>query len=553
MGIHSRQWPKAGVLWIALIAMAMLWMPRAQAAEEPTTTPTAQISPAESARLARGRQIRAFLLKLLDDIDANGGTWPDKLASSEAERLSLVYSKPEKLGEPGFMNQQQVVVNEPPERFPDGVWVGYADGHVEFARTAADLAACKDQLRIVRESAGSYKNTFGPDENVDPKTVAGKLGGSLTLKVIDPQGRPAAGALVGIRSEMGDDIEADHFVYFDGEQRVVQKVTDSAGQVVLPAKLVFDPTGDGSLALDFGAAPIVVMDKPHGLVALDEIPLLEFSGGKTRTIRLQPACHITGTLTSFGLEELGDGLGHSEGFAAIPGKVLIRALFFATERGQIDMFVPPGDYAVHIDLHHCYSVNRYVHVAATDRAMTLHVDMPSRRLPEELIGHAAPELRGIKAWKNGGPVTLAGLRGKVVLLDFWGSWCGPCKGSMPELMKLHDQYRDKGLAIVAVHDDSVESIAEMDQKLQTVRRDIWGGRDLPFLVALDGGGRTRIPGTGDYTRGMTNAEYHVYLYPTTYLIGRDGTVLQEIDGQIRNPLHRAEIEKTIEQLVNRPE
>lgn len=551
MHVHFRRWLRTGVLCIALTGVASLATPPAQAAARAATLPSPQTSPAESARLARGRQIRSFVLKLLEQIDTDRGKWPEKLASPEAERLSLLYSKPQNLGEPGLLYQQQVVVNESPEKYPDGVWVGYADGHVEFARTLADLASCKDQLRIIRESAGSYKNTWGPDPNVDPKSVAGKLGGSLTLTVIDPQGRPAAGVLVGIRSEMGDDIDADHFVYFDGEPKVVQKVTNSAGQVVLPAKLVFDPTGQGSFALDFGAAPIVVMDKPRRLAALDEVPFSQFSGGKTRTIQLQPACHITGTLTSFGLEEMGEGLGHSEGYAAIPGKVLIRALFFASERGQIDMLVPPGEYRICINLHHCYVVTRYVRVGPSDRNIALNVDMPARRLPEQLIGQSAPELRGIKAWKNGGPVTLGDLRGKVVILDFWGYGCGVCTyGSMPELMKLWDRYNDKGLVIIAVHDDSVASIAEMDQKLQTVRKEAWNGRDLPFLVALDGGGPTRIPGTGAYSRGITDAEYRAYFYPTTYLIGPDGTVLQEIS-DISYPRRRAEVEKTIEQLLNR--
>ena len=103
-----------------------------RAAEGPTTAPSPQTSPAESARLARGRQIRSFLLKLLDQIDVDGGTWPDKLASPGTERLSLVYSKPEKLGELGLLYQQQVVVHEQPEKYPGGVWVGYADGHLEF-------------------------------------------------------------------------------------------------------------------------------------------------------------------------------------------------------------------------------------------------------------------------------------------------------------------------------------------------------------------------------------------------------------------------------------
>jgi thiol-disulfide isomerase/thioredoxin len=179
--------------------------------------------------------------------------------------------------------------------------------------------------------------------------------------------------------------------------------------------------------------------------------------------------------------------------------------------------------------------------------MILHIDLPARRLPTEFVGHPAPELRGIKDWKIGGPVSLAQLRGKLIILDFWGSWCGPCNGCMPELMKLYDRYKDKGLVIIAVHDDSVASIAEMDQKLVQIRKDMWNGRDLPFLVALDGGGRTRISGTGEFTRGLTNAAYHVILYPTTCLIGRDGNVLGELE--LNTPDKRPEMEKTIEALV----
>jgi thiol-disulfide isomerase/thioredoxin len=212
------------------------------------------------------------------------------------------------------------------------------------------------------------------------------------------------------------------------------------------------------------------------------------------------------------------------------------------------LLVPPGDYGIHISGGLCYTVTRYVHIEPGVRELKLHVDLPLRRLPAELVGHPAPELRDIKAWKNGGPVTLAGLRGKVVLLDFWGYWCGPCMASMPELMKLHDRFKDKGLVIIAVHDDSIASIAEMDQKVETARKGIWGGRDLPFLVALDGGGRTRIPGTGIFIRGATDAAYNVSFYPTTLLIGKDGTVLREFE--IDDP--PAEVEKVIESALTAP-
>ena len=61
------------------------------------------------------------------------------------------------------------------------------------------------------------------------------------------------------------------------------------------------------------------------------------------------------------------------------------------------------------------------------------------------------------------------------------------------------------------------------------RAKFWGGRDLPFLVALDGGGETRIRGMIQTARGATTAAYGVTSFPTTLLVGRDGTLLGPVD------------------------
>jgi thiol-disulfide isomerase/thioredoxin len=136
-------------------------------------------------------------------------------------------------------------------------------------------------------------------------------------------------------------------------------------------------------------------------------------------------------------------------------------------------------------------------------------------------------LRQIKGWKNGGPVKLADLRGKVVLLDFWGYWCGPCTLAMPKLMDLHDRYADKGLVIIAVHNDSVGSIKEMDRLLE--ERGIRGrwGRDLPFLVALDGG--AGLVDSNHVVSGTT-AAYGVRAFPTTALIDKNGVLVKHALG-----------------------
>ena len=109
------------------------------------------------------------------------------------------------------------------------------------------------------------------------------------------------------------------------------------------------------------------------------------------------------------------------------------------------------------------------------------LDLPAETLVT-LVGKPAPEMTGIKGWKNGEPLTLDELGGKIVILNFWGYWCGPCLEEMPQLMALHDAFRERGVVVIGIHNDTVEDIAEMDCKLTSARDRIWWGRDIPFLV-----------------------------------------------------------------------
>jgi cytochrome c biogenesis protein CcmG/thiol:disulfide interchange protein DsbE len=60
---------------------------------------------------------------------------------------------------------------------------------------------------------------------------------------------------------------------------------------------------------------------------------------------------------------------------------------------------------------------------------------------------------------NNKPVNLADYKGKVVLLNFWATWCGPCKQEIPAFVELYDQYKDKGFVVLGVSiDDSPEQL-----------------------------------------------------------------------------------------------
>jgi thiol-disulfide isomerase/thioredoxin len=508
----------------------------------------AQVALAD-ARLDRGAAVQKIVLATMENAYSHGGVWPSDLDMSPAGRPDLDYARPGTFAsttEAEELASETVVLHERLSRHPDGVWVGYADGHLEFAANADVLAGCHSQLPIVRAAIARYGSPFGaqPKPPIDPKSVAKQMASMLRLRIVDPQGRPVIGARVGVQGFFRANSTPDERVeLYDQGDRHQPLISDNSGIVNLPAQRVFDPAGNGSMFLDVDTAPLWILRETDGLAALGELHLADFQGNQTREVILQPACQITIGVSCIGLASMGKPLGHVECFAMKPGEELIRAIFSSsasTARSRQMVFsVPPGDYGICIDCGSADMAWRYVHISPGQQSLNLQIDL-RLRLTWSHFGQPAPELTQIKGWKNGGPVRLADLRGKYVLLDFWGYWCGPCIGSMPYLMKLYNQFKDKGLMIIAVHDDSVASIAEMDQKLTSARQKYWNGRDLPFLVALDGGGETRIKYSAELDRGATTAAYGIDRFPTTLLIGPDGKVIQQVE--VRDP-------KTADQLA----
>jgi thiol-disulfide isomerase/thioredoxin len=130
----------------------------------------------------------------------------------------------------------------------------------------------------------------------------------------------------------------------------------------------------------------------------------------------------------------------------------------------------------------------------------------------DLVGKPAPAIAANDV--DGKPVSLADLKGKVVLVDFWATWCPPCVASIPALDALAEKYRGQRFEILAVNLDAMHDDAKDDKAvLQDVRRFLVKHR-VTWLNLLNGRGA-----------GAFAAAYRVEQIPANFLVGRDGRIV----------------------------
>jgi cytochrome c biogenesis protein CcmG/thiol:disulfide interchange protein DsbE len=125
---------------------------------------------------------------------------------------------------------------------------------------------------------------------------------------------------------------------------------------------------------------------------------------------------------------------------------------------------------------------------------------------------------------NGASVKLADYKGKVILVNFWATWCPPCKAELPALIELYDRYKDQGLVVLGISgDDDAETLRAFASEWKI---------NYPMIVGRD-------------ETDLMDSYGPIYGYPISVIVGRDGSVC----GKHVGPATKEEFEREIKALL----
>lgn len=141
--------------------------------------------------------------------------------------------------------------------------------------------------------------------------------------------------------------------------------------------------------------------------------------------------------------------------------------------------------------------------------------------PAPLVGHPAPDFT--LADLDGNPVALSELRGQVLLINLWATWCPPCRAEMPAIQAVHDDFAAQGFEVLAVNvrEDPATVARYMQQN------------NLSFPALLD-------------SQGQVAADYRARVFPSSFFVDRNGIVRAVYLG----PMSRSIIAGTVSQLLS---
>ncbi|QDT99692.1 TlpA family protein disulfide reductase [Gimesia aquarii] len=343
----------------------------------------------------------------------------------------------------------------------------------------------------------------------------------LTIQLVDERGKPVAGAQTGMSaiikgydSENGVDWNFGKF----------ELKSDSDGIIQFR-----DPDKYRGMIYARHAERCLVAVKRTDLLKTKELPLV---------LTMYPECHVTWRIKSNQLNQVGKKIGQVRGLSASEDMICQ----WCYETGStLHFFLPPGRFTLVGAGENISPVEKTIVINKGQEEFDAGITDANAKKWIILEGKPAPEITDVREWKNGSPVKISQLRGKVVILEFWGWWCGPCiYYGIPELFKIRDEFSSEELAIIGIHtpygeSDEVTSIKELNAKLTQVRKNVWNGKDLGFPVALTRFRKLQYsPGGEPIANSKMSVDYGINSFPSTIVIDRKGNIVGKFSLRVKN-------------------
>jgi peroxiredoxin len=148
----------------------------------------------------------------------------------------------------------------------------------------------------------------------------------------------------------------------------------------------------------------------------------------------------------------------------------------------------------------------------------------SAEFTEQIVGKPSLDFEFTSI--DGEKKKLSDFKGKVVLLDFWGTWCGPCVGEIPNLVKAYNKFKEKGFEIISISSDLMMQ-TKTEEEFKTFTKE----KNMSWTQVLDDKDKT------------IHTLYNISHWPTLYLVDKNGTVIKN-----ETVLRDSELEKTLNEV-----
>lgn len=376
----------------------------------------------------------------------------------------------------------------------------------------------------------SFRAERSPVTHREP-SAADKTKPGFTARLVDEDGKPVEAAVVGT---------------YAARYPASTTFAPSESRWDFSPGVLSRPDGTARIAEKDYTNCVVARHAARKLVGMAAVSNEQLKQAEPITLVMYPECVVSGTLTAKELAARNHKLDWTNVYLYL--NRFARPMTCSSHQSEFVFYAPPGTYTLKAYGTDTQHVRKPITIEPGQRELKVEpIDLPPTGLVL-LEGKPAPELRDIVAWKNGGPLKLADLRGKVVILVFMPDelmW----DETLTNLLAAYEKHQQQGLEVIEIrinYRDTLDSQAKIDAHLARIKNPVWSGREIPIPMALVV--RNLLSAKPDAKPEQVPflmSDYGITGTPTAVLIDRQGRVSGPL--QFRSKFDEALLKKVLGQ------